>query len=186
MTTLAEFLSLPMGSQGPSNDRVVAVDELGRHVYETPRGERYVLNERERSTPQDRRNALVEAVQNPVETGRNALGAIWQGAVNALTAPGRAARGESLTYGDVADTAGMAQLGGAAMPAPKGSLRIFAGRNAKNADLDGLTRAQRLAADGADRGAIWNDTGWFQGVDGQWRFEIDDSGAGLSLSLIHI
>lgn len=34
-----------------------------------------------------------------------------------------------------------------------------------------------MAAKGLPREQIWNDTGWFQGKDGKWRFEIDDSGA---------
>jgi len=58
-------------------------------------------------------------------------------------------------------------------------VNIFAGAKAQNADLGALERAQKMAADGADRGAIWDNTGWFQGVDGKWRFEVDDSGIGL-------
>lgn len=46
---------------------------------------------------------------------------------------------------------------------------------ARTADQKALSRAQQLASNGAPREQIWNDTGWFQGVDGKWRFEIDDS-----------
>jgi hypothetical protein len=53
----------------------------------------------------------------------------------------------------------------------------FAGRAAKTANLPALARAEQLAEAGADRRAIWDETGWFKGPDGQWRFEIDDSGA---------
>jgi len=53
----------------------------------------------------------------------------------------------------------------------------FAGERAKTADLDALARAKEMDADGVDRTKIWTDTGWFRGVDGKWRFEIDDSGA---------
>lgn len=52
----------------------------------------------------------------------------------------------------------------------------FGGRNAATADLRALSNAEQLAAEGADRRRIWDETGWFQGVDGKWRFEIDDSG----------
>jgi hypothetical protein len=58
--------------------------------------------------------------------------------------------------------------------APAGAIRIFAGRNAKTADLDALARAEKMLADGADRGQVWNKTGWFKDVDGNMKFEIDD------------
>ena len=53
---------------------------------------------------------------------------------------------------------------------------IFAGVNAKNADMDALTRAQAMASQGANRDEVWSQTGWFKDVDGGWKFEIDDSG----------
>ena len=58
----------------------------------------------------------------------------------------------------------------------------FAGEKAKTADLDALARAKQMDGQGVDRTAIWTDTGWFKGVDGKWRFEIDDSGAQLDLT----
>ena len=36
--------------------------------------------------------------------------------------------------------------------------------------------AERLERDGADPEGIRQETGWFHGMDGKWRFEIDDSG----------
>lgn len=62
-------------------------------------------------------------------------------------------------------------------PAPSGTteLGIFGGRSAKTADHAALARAEEMAASGAAREDIWRDTGWFQGADGKWRFEIDDS-----------
>jgi len=59
------------------------------------------------------------------------------------------------------------------------AVRMFAGPMARTADQEALSRAQQLAQSGSPREQIWNDTGWFQGVDGKWRFEIDDSGARL-------
>lgn len=56
---------------------------------------------------------------------------------------------------------------------------MFAGRQAKTADLEALKRAEDMQAAGASRDDIWRDTGWFQGVDGKWRYEIDDSSATL-------
>lgn len=52
---------------------------------------------------------------------------------------------------------------------------IFAGKGAKTADAVKLALAEKLDAAGTDARKIWQDTGWFKGVDGKWRFEIDDS-----------
>jgi hypothetical protein len=52
---------------------------------------------------------------------------------------------------------------------------LFAGKRAKNADLKLLDDAKEMAKAGADRKMIWDATGWFQGPDKKWRFEIDDS-----------
>jgi hypothetical protein len=54
---------------------------------------------------------------------------------------------------------------------------IFAGVRAKNADLKAKSAAQELSTRGVSRDEIWNKTGWFEDVDGMWKFEIDDSGA---------
>jgi len=55
------------------------------------------------------------------------------------------------------------------------ALGVFGGALAKTADKIKLAQAEEMAAGGADRRAIWDQTGWFQGPDKQWRFEIDDS-----------
>lgn len=60
---------------------------------------------------------------------------------------------------------------------PTGLLGTFAGVNAKTANKLMLEAAQKMDKAGADRGAIWKETGWFKGPDSKWRFEIDDSAA---------
>lgn len=67
-----------------------------------------------------------------------------------------------------------------------GRVNMFAGPSAKTADLSALDRARALQAKGVDRDAIWRDTGWFRGVDGNWRFEIDDSQASVSLPPVSV
>lgn len=62
---------------------------------------------------------------------------------------------------------------------PKNALGVFGGQLAKTADRAALARAEEMAAKGAPRDDIWDKTGWFQGKDGQWKFEIDDSNAAL-------
>lgn len=71
-------------------------------------------------------------------------------------------------------------LGGIGMgAATENALGIFGGKMAKTADLAALQRAQDMAAGGATRDDIWRQTGWFQGADQQWRFEIPDQKAKL-------
>ena len=38
-----------------------------------------------------------------------------------------------------------------------------------------MEAAQELARRGVSRDEIWQSTGWFNDVDGNWKFEIDDS-----------
>lgn len=53
---------------------------------------------------------------------------------------------------------------------------MFAGENAKNADKEALNTAKEMEKNGTDAETIRQKTGWFRGVDGKWRWEIDDSG----------
>lgn len=55
-----------------------------------------------------------------------------------------------------------------------------AGIGARTADSDALRRAETLEKSGTDNETIRQETGWYRGMDGQWRFEIDDSGATFS------
>lgn len=55
----------------------------------------------------------------------------------------------------------------------------YAGRNAKNADLDALHEAERYEMQGVDAETIRQKTGWFRGADGKWRSEVNDSGMKL-------
>lgn len=92
---------------------------------------------------------------------------------------------EALEWGDMLTMPGALaapQVAAATMGmVPKNSLGIFGGRLAKTADHAKLAAAEDMAARGVPREQIWNDTGWFQGADKKWRFEIDDSNAGFNL-----
>jgi hypothetical protein len=88
---------------------------------------------------------------------------------------------DPVAVGDALMVAGAAPLGGVAARAatgaaiPDNAAGMFGGRLAKTADRMALANAERMVADGTPRDKIWNETGWFKGVDGKWRFEIDDS-----------
>jgi len=43
--------------------------------------------------------------------------------------------------------------------------------------------AEKMEREGRSREDIWNETGWYRGVDGKWRFEIDDGKSKLRLGL---
>ncbi len=84
----------------------------------------------------------------------------------------------------MADLAGMVMLGGmplghqaAKQAASEGAALVgmFAGPSAKTADLSALKVAQEMAKAGASREDIFGKTGWFQGADAKWRFEIPDN-----------
>lgn len=51
----------------------------------------------------------------------------------------------------------------------------YAGRDARNADLEALHEAERYETQNVEAETIRQKTGWFRGADGKWRWEIDDS-----------
>lgn len=83
-------------------------------------------------------------------------------------------------YGKAAAEAGTSLIGlipGGGDLAAGAAKAIFGGMAAKTADRVMLSKAEEMAKSGADRGKIWDATGWFKGPDDKWRFEIDDSSA---------
>lgn len=71
-----------------------------------------------------------------------------------------------------------AEIAGGASPfAEEGAAGVFGGKLAHGADLQALRRAKQMAADGHDVRDIWQQTGWAQGPEGEWRFEIPDQPA---------
>ena len=59
---------------------------------------------------------------------------------------------------------------------PPSSRYSYGGRYANRADSESLAAAERLEMQGLEPEDIRQETGWFRGMDGKWRFEIDDSG----------
>lgn len=88
--------------------------------------------------------------------------------------------------GESTNLAGNLMIGGGMVTKPEGSAGIFAGRTAKTADQAALARAEDMASNGVPREQIWKDTGWFKGVDGKWRFEIDDSASSAKFGRGHM
>jgi orotate phosphoribosyltransferase len=65
-------------------------------------------------------------------------------------------------------------------------VREFAGERAETADKMALASAQERLANGEDAETVRQETGWHRGVDGKWRFEIDDSKAFVKKSYANI
>lgn len=112
----------------------------------------------ERATPERRR--FVEGL-----LGSSGLGNTGVGLVDVTPVGGLLGAQEAARDGDYR---------GAAMNA------MFLGPAAKTANKVALKVAEEMAAKGASRDAIWNETGWFKGVDGKWRFEIPDNETAIS------
>lgn len=106
---------------------------------------------------------------------------------NTVMYPGQVLYGERPYNRDEAikwanDAAGMIMTGGLGTAAltpsatknMSSTTRIFAGPMAETADLAALDTAKKMAAANAQPSAIIKETGWFQGADGKWRFEIPD------------
>lgn len=83
------------------------------------------------------------------------------------------------TWEDAMNIGGVAMVGSLPMRVPQGALRTFGGPKAKTADLTKLAQAEEMLAKGAKPEAIRRKTGWSQGADDKWRFEISDEAARL-------
>lgn len=70
------------------------------------------------------------------------------------------------------DTASGETDGGLRLPKVQYS---FSGVGAEGADLEALQLAQQMEQRGAEMEEIRMATGWHRGIDGEWRYEIDDS-----------
>ncbi len=62
---------------------------------------------------------------------------------------------------------------------------MVAGKKAIGAPTGALNKAQEMLDKGADKKEVWKETGWLKGAEGEWKFEIDDSGAKLILGKSH-
>lgn len=59
----------------------------------------------------------------------------------------------------------------------------FAGQGSETADMSTLSIAYQMLEEGADPDEVREEWGWFKGQDGHWRYEIDDSKAGIDRDL---
>jgi len=60
---------------------------------------------------------------------------------------------------------------------------LFAGPQAESSDLQLLDQARLLEKNRITSEIIWRETGWLRGVDGNWRYEISDDDARLTIGI---
>lgn len=152
---MSGIFDAPM-EHGPMSVQV-GTDELGRPIYRTVLGNivgdamqgqapenRLARILRTELDPQGRSIHRIEELQ-PTRTG-NALASLAQGILQGFTAPGRAARGEAVTLGDVWATALDNGAIAAPMPAPRGAIRAGAMASQSPADeIAAMLRSGRAA-----------------------------------------
>jgi hypothetical protein len=124
-----------------------------------------------------------------------------KGIVDTVAAPGRAMQGKYAVKPErpglwseedefrqrhaqrqqIEDAASMSMdVASARFPFAKaGEAGIFGGKLAATADKAALAKAEEMAGRGFSKDRIFAETGWFQGADGRWRFEIPDYKAKL-------
>lgn len=98
--------------------------------------------------------------------------------------------------GSTPQTETVEQLSGLLSPSPAAKMKVagmapemlmgllgtFAGRASKTADLKMADKAEEMLSKGIDPEKVWNETGWFKGLDGEMRYEISDSGLRTAVS----
>lgn len=154
--------------------------------------------------PQDQKKVL-EVMQMPdsdrqamsPETYANPLVShLFGGMANLVTAPGKIATPNPYPVGseesdwyegqrqkainDWAPGMAISMMGAGAPAAEAGAVGIFGGRLAKTADRTALAKAEEMTKNGITKENIYAETGWFQGPDKKWRFEIPDKDSGMS------
>lgn len=85
---------------------------------------------------------------------------------------------------DMAFGAAKLEMRGQATPEAggRGDLRFSYAGEKSGVAPDALRKAKDLQIKGAEMEKIWNETGWFQGPDKKWRYEIDDSKAKFNIT----
>lgn len=122
------------------------------------------------TTPQGDPTAVSNTIKALATVPQRAI----EGAQSDVANPG------SMTVGPAADAA-MALAGAGAPMAEPGAAGIFGGKLAQGANLDKLAQAERMLGKDQDMGLIRQITGWHQGPDTQWRFEIPDDRSRLMM-----
>ncbi len=165
---------------------------VGRQVMADGGMPEFPMSEGERNAQLNDAIAYADRLSRAERMGeaRTALAQTWpvqmaKSVVGGLALPGDVAAGRVDPTSEIGvqralDLAGSVMGGGMTVgSAPRGSIGMFLGPSAKTADLQALDLAREMTQKGASREDVIGKTGWFQGADGKWRFEIPDTAASL-------
>ena len=88
--------------------------------------------------------------------------------------------------GDALSIAG--GMGGASsfVRRPANSVGVFGGIKSLTADKPAIREAMKMESKGATPDEIWDNTGWFRGADGNWRYEIPDIGTTVNSAALQL
>lgn len=92
--------------------------------------------------------------------------------------------GNNGRFDDASDDIRMSVAGGDVINAGETVRMSFAGPKARTADRHALEQAIWRSKVGEDKTIVWSTLGWMLGIDGKWRFEIDDSGARIDMRML--
>jgi hypothetical protein len=157
MSTLSQLLG-----QIPAYDRPITLtrgsqqsgfDELGNPTFRDVMGRNFSIGAQpvqQQSAPEPVLRTILDDqgraihTREPAPQRSNPFAGIVDAITQGFTAPGRAARGEPVTFGDVVATAGDYGMLGAPMRAPAGALRAGAMRSADDAETPAAMVARML------------------------------------------
>ena len=133
--------------------------------------------------------SFAEFRQNAELATPNFLRALPAQLFKSFTLPGQAVRGKMITPQEATDFAltygGTALTGASLGGVPKGAIGMFVGKKAEQSDPEMYKKAIEMEKGRVGRnrqfsdGEIFEQTGFFRGVDGKWRREIPDDKAKL-------
>jgi hypothetical protein len=134
-------LSLPVGAD-PASDKEFSQDDGGRPVYKTRWGDSYQISPTAQPGGSRVKAAYGAFKNDPIGVAGQIAKAIGGAAWAGFSAPGRAAAGEPVTYGDAIETVGLIGGGGlakGAVSAPKhwhpGALRCIIFRQMRRSGM---------------------------------------------------
>lgn len=171
---LSAGFSIPQ-SAGP-HDKLISparANEYGYDIYETGSGQQYFVRP---PTEEEKPTLITEDIKSgvktlgewlgkgaPMPTAKQVAKFGWETGKELIEGAGRVARSEG-TLGEALSYAAVPMAPVASAKRASDTLYMFAGKTAKNPPK--------------------NKAHWFQGADGEWRFEIDDSKAKVDPTIL--
>jgi hypothetical protein len=122
-------MGLPAGAN-PEKDPVIGRNELGQNIRRSQfDGTEYLFEPQAANNQSAIKGAYRAMRDDPAGAVTGLIGGLAQGVWDGISVPREAMEGQPVTYGDIANMAGMVTLGAGAGSAPEGALRMGAARS---------------------------------------------------------